>query len=115
MNGPDPDDPSDWAYAREGWIPKAELPFEFIGSELLPNVVYYAEVEPDIPLGDWREGGTGTADDFRWWGASVCVMGEDSGIFYTWVPGSTYKLYRDGRRVDGGDPFDPLPSATPEP
>ena len=57
---------------------------------------------------------TGTADDFRWWGTSVCVASEN-GIFYTWVPGSTYKLYRDGRRVDGGDPFDPPASASPAP
>ena len=113
--GPEPGDPVDWGYAREGWIPRAELPFEFLGSELLPDVVYYAEVEPDIPLGAWQEPVTGTADDYRWWGTSVCVMAEETGIFYTWVPGSTYKLYRDGRRVDGGDPFNSLPSATPAP
>src|SRR6185503_12881880 len=47
--GPEPDDPVDWGYAREGWIPKDEMPFEFLGSEALPDVVYYAEVEPDIP------------------------------------------------------------------
>ena len=112
--GPEPGDPVDFGYAREGWIPRAELPFEFLGSELLPAVVYYAEVDPDIPFGPWQEPVTGTADDYRWWGTSVCVASE-SGIFYTWVPGSTYKLYRDGRRVDGGDPFDPPPSATPAP
>ena len=96
-NGPDPDDPTDWGYSREGWIPRSELPFEFIGSELLPDAIYYAEVDPDIPLGAWQEPVTGTADDFRWWGTSVCVMTEETGVFYTWVPGSTYKLYRDGR------------------
>ena len=109
--GPEPGDPVDFGYAREGWIPRAELPFEFLGSELLPAVVYYAQVDPDIPFGPWQEPVTGTADDFRWWGTSVCVASEN-GIFYTWVPGSTYKLYRDGRRVDGGDPFDP-PLSTP--
>ena len=113
--GSEPGDPIDFGYARQGWIPKTELPFEFIGSESLPDVVYYAEVEPDIPLGPWQEPVTGTADDYRWWGTSVCVMTEAKGIFYTWVPGSTYKHYRDGRRVDGGDPFDPLPSRSPSP
>lgn len=113
--GPEPGDPTDFGYAREDWIPKAEMPFEFLGSEALPDVVYYAEVEPDIPLGTWQEPVTGTADDYRWWGTSVCVMTEANGILYTWVPGSTYKLYRDGRRVDGGDPFDPLPSSSPPP
>ena len=112
--GPEPGDPIDFGYAREGWIPRAELPFEFLGSELLPEFVYYAEVDPEIPLGAWQEPVTGTADDFRWWGTSVCVASE-SGISYTWVPGSTYKLYRDGRRVDGGDPFDPPASASPAP
>ena len=112
--GPEPGDPVDFGYAREGWIPRAELPFEFLGSELLPAVVYYAEVDPDIPFGPWQEPVTGTANDYRWWGTSVCVASEN-GIFYTWVPGSTYKLYRDGRRVDGGDPFDPPPSASPAP
>jgi len=113
-DGAEPGDPTEIRYSREGWIPKTELPFEFIGSELLPDVVYYAEVEGDIPLGAWQEPVTGTADDYRWWGTSVCVATE-ANIVYTWVPGSTYRLYRDGRRVDGGDPFNPAPSSTPAP
>ena len=103
--GPEPGDPRNWRYAREGWIPKTEIPIEFLGREFLPDAVYYAEVDPDIPISGWQEPVTGTAEDYRWWGTAVCVMAEDSGIFYTWIPGSTYKLYRDGRRVDGGDPL----------
>lgn len=112
--GNEPGDPVDPGYASAGWILKSEIPFEFFGTEVLQEVVYYAVIDGDFPVSDWSQPVTGTDEDFRWWGQAVCIA-DENGIFYTWVPGSTYRLYRDGHRVDGGDPHDPLPSPTPAP
>jgi hypothetical protein len=115
----EPGDPVDPGFRRAGWIPTADIPYTLpFGYEILPDVVYYVEIEGDFPLGGWRDAGgeaTGDpADDFRWWGRATCIAG-GRGVFTGWLPGTTYRLYRDGRRVDGGDPLDPLPSLTPDP
>jgi hypothetical protein len=114
QDGPLPGDPIDPPYAQAGWIPKSDIPFEFFAAEMLPEFVYYAVVEGDFPLSIWIDDPQAPGERFRWWGTAACIAYPD-GIFPTWVPGSTYRRYEDGRRVDGGDPRDPPPTPSAAP
>jgi len=101
-------DPIPRRLASQGWVAKTDVPFPFLGVALTEDVVYFGVVEGDIPLGIWLDDADGSGR-YRWWGTSTCVA-DSNGIFYGWLPGSTYRVYEDGHRVDGGDPFDPQPS-----
>jgi hypothetical protein len=115
---PVPGDPVNPGYASAGWVHRSEIPFPLLASDMLPEMVYLAIIDGDVPLTGWKEDPDGSATRFRWWGTAVCIA-DDAGIVYTWVPGSTYRRYEDGRRVDGGDPFDhfrnPGASRSPSP
>jgi hypothetical protein len=95
-------------------VPKAEVPFDFPTGEHVPEMVYFGIVDGAIPLGIWIDDPAAPAERFRWWGRATCVA-TDEWISYGWLPGTTFRVYEDGRRVDGGDPFDPLPTPTPAP
>ena len=110
----EPGDPVDPALSSQGWMRKTEVPFLFFGLERAAEMVYVGIVEGDFPLGIWIEAPEGSGQRYRWWGTSTCVA-DANGISYGWLPGTTYRVYEDGHRVDGGDPFDPPPTATPAP
>jgi hypothetical protein len=93
----------------EGWVAKSDLAFDFVGSEIAADVLYVGTVAGDVPLGAWLDDADGR---YRWWGRSVCAA-DANGIHFAWLPGSTFRVYDDGRRVDGGDPFEGLPSVEP--
>ena len=111
---PEPGDPVDPGLSSQGWMRKSDVPFEYFGSEMAAEMVYVGIVEGDFPLGIWIEAPAGSGQRYRWWGTSTCVS-DANGIWYSWLPGTTYRVYQDGHRVDGGDPFDPMPTATPAP
>jgi hypothetical protein len=112
QTGAEPGDPIDPGYSSAGWVRRSEIPFEFLGSGMLKDVVYVAIIEGDFPLGNWLEEPVGSGQRFRWWGTAACVA-DDNGIFPTWLPGTTYKLFEDGHRVPGGDPLGPLGTPAP--
>jgi hypothetical protein len=112
QTGAEPGDPVAPANSSAGWVRKSQIPFEFVGSLMLKDVVYVAIIEGDFPLGDWREEPVGSGQRFRWWGTAACIA-DDNGMATPWLPGTTYKLFEDGHRVLGGDPFDPLGTPAP--
>jgi len=112
QTGAEPGDPVDPGFTSAGWVRKSEVPFEFLGSNLLKDVVYVAIIEGDFPLGNWLEEPVGSGQRFRWWGTAACVA-DDNGLFPTWLPGTTYKLFEDGHRVLGGDPLGTLGTPAP--
>jgi len=98
-------DPIPRRLSSEGWVAKGDVPFPFLGAPVAEEMVYFGIVEGDIPLGIWQDDPKGPGR-YRWWGTATCVA-DANGIFYGWLPGSTYRIFEDGHRVDGGDPFDP--------
>jgi hypothetical protein len=104
-------DPVPRRLVSEGWVAKSDVPFPFLAAAVAEDMVYFGIVEGDIPLGVWLDDPNGPGR-YRWWGTSTCVA-DTNGIYFGWLPGSTYRVFEDGHRVDGGDPFDPLPSVSP--
>jgi hypothetical protein len=109
-----PGDPVDPALSSEGWVSKSEVPFDFPTHDQVPEMVYFGIVAEAMPLGIWMDDPAAPGERFRWWGTATCVA-TDSWIAYGWLPGTTFRVYEDGHRVDGGDPFDALPTAAPVP
>ena len=98
-------DPIPRRLSSEGWVAKEDVPFPFLGAPVAEAMVYFGIVEGDIPLGIWIDDPDGQGR-FRWWGTATCVA-DANGIFFGWLPGSTYRIFDDGHRVDGGDPLTP--------
>jgi hypothetical protein len=87
-------------YAFVGWTTtdQLQLPFSREGH------VWAMVTTKAVPLGEWIDDPEGSGHKFRWFGRRICIREEGDPIGATtfgWVPGSTYQLWDDGRKVAG--------------
>ncbi len=84
-------------YSFTGWTESSDLNLD----EALPPVVYAAVTRDVVVIGGWTEDPEGSGQRFRTWGQRVCYAreGEAGSFTLSWVPGSAYREWEDGRRT----------------